>query len=71
MVIVALEKELNREKSNEIDTINREHQRQIQLIAEDRRKEIDVSRTMAYNFPLSCSLILECRTLMNGSKGGC
>ena len=42
-LIFIIGKELIREKSSEIDGIHKEHQRQIQVIAEDHRKEVDVS----------------------------
>ena len=36
-------KELNQEKNKELDATHKEHQRQIQILVESNKKEIDVS----------------------------
>jgi len=42
-IIFLLGKEVMHEKNKEIDAINKEHQRQIQILVEDHAKEVDVS----------------------------
>ena len=43
-------REMLHEKNKEIDGMNKEFQRQIQILVEDHKKEVDVSTSLNYHY---------------------